>query len=60
MAKKDVNAAIQIHRVHPPGPPASRNLAGGHTRPYFASPPPICRAASMGDYCAAVLRRSFS
>ena len=49
------NPRLQIHPIHPPRLPVRETLTEGYRRSHFGPPQPDQPAASVGDYCAAVL-----
>ena len=49
------NPCVQLHPIHPPRLPVRATLTEGYTRSHFGPPQPDQPAASVGDYCAAVL-----
>ena len=51
------NPCVQLHPIHPPRLPVRATLTEGYTRSHFGPPQPDRPAASVGDYCSAVLRR---
>ena len=46
---------VHLHPIHPPRLPVRATLTEGYTRSHFGPPQPDQPAASVGDYCAAVL-----
>ena len=50
------NPCVQLHPIHPPRLPVRATLTEGYTRSHFGPPQPDRPAASVGDYCSAVLR----
>ena len=51
------NPCVQLHPIHPPRLPVRATLTEGYTRSHFGPPQPDRPAASVGDYCSAVLTR---
>ena len=49
------NPCVQLHPIHPPRLPVRATLTEGYTRSHFGPPQPDRPAASVGDYCSAVL-----
>ena len=52
------NPCVQLHPIHPPRLPVRATLTEGYTGSHFGPPQPDRPAASVGDYCSAVLRRA--
>ena len=50
------NPCVQLHPIHPPRLPVRATLTEGYTRSHFGPPQPDRPAASVGDYCSAVLK----
>ena len=51
------NPCVQLHPIHPPRLPVRATLTEGYTRSHFGPPQPDRPAASVGDYCSAVLNQ---
>ena len=50
---------VHLHPIHPPRLPVRATLTEGYTRSHFGPPQPDQPAASVGDYCSAVLTYPF-